>query len=115
MEPSLAGPRRPQDRIPLRSASASFREALAEITGRDGGQEPVGDAHDEAVEESYPASDPPANGAPGHRAEAPVEPLTPRTARRRAARRGGDARAQPQRPAGDRSRGRASSSTTATW
>ena len=29
VEPSLAGPRRPQDRVPLRSARASFREALA--------------------------------------------------------------------------------------
>ena len=80
VEPSLAGPRRPQDRIPLRSASEFFREALAEITGRDGEQEPAGDAHDEAVEESYPASDPPANGVPGHRSEAPVEPHTTLTA-----------------------------------
>jgi aconitate hydratase len=75
VEPSLAGPRRPQDRIPLRSASESFREALAEIIGRAGPQQPAGDAHDEAVEESYPASDPPANGAPGHHPQGPVEPL----------------------------------------
>ncbi len=80
VEPSLAGPRRPQDRIPLRAASESFREALAEIVAPGGEQEPVGDAHDEAVEESYPASDPPANGAPGHRSDGPVEPLRPLTA-----------------------------------
>jgi len=29
VEPSLAGPRRPQDRVPLRSARTSFRESLA--------------------------------------------------------------------------------------
>jgi aconitate hydratase len=30
VEPSLAGPRRPQDRVPLRAAQPSFRSALAE-------------------------------------------------------------------------------------
>jgi aconitate hydratase len=30
VEPSLAGPRRPQDRVPLRTARSSFRTALAE-------------------------------------------------------------------------------------
>ncbi len=30
VEPSLAGPRRPQDRVPLRTARASFRAALAD-------------------------------------------------------------------------------------
>ncbi|HTY97769.1 MAG TPA: aconitate hydratase [Solirubrobacteraceae bacterium] len=80
VEPSLAGPRRPQDRIPLRSASESFREALAEIVGPGAGNEPVGDAHDEAEEESYPASDPPANGRPGYRSDGPVEPLRPAAA-----------------------------------
>ena len=30
VEPSIAGPRRPQDRVPLRSARTSFREALAD-------------------------------------------------------------------------------------
>jgi aconitate hydratase len=30
VEPSLAGPRRPQDRVPLRSAQSSFRGSLAE-------------------------------------------------------------------------------------
>ena len=99
VEPSLAGPRRPQDRIPLRSASASFREALAEITGRDGEQEPAGDAHDEAVEESYPASDPPANGAPGHRPDGPVEPLRAHSAERRShAAAAATLEAQPQPP-----------------
>jgi aconitate hydratase len=77
VEPSLAGPRRPQDRIPLRAASESFREALAEITDPAGEEPAPCDAHDEAVAESYPASDPPANGAPGHHSDGPVEPLRP--------------------------------------
>ena len=33
--PSLAGPKRPQDRIPLAEVGDSFREHLAEMTGRD--------------------------------------------------------------------------------
>ncbi len=63
VEPSLAGPRRPQDRIALSGARDAFRGALREHVSADGEQ---ADPHDEAVAESYPASDPPANGAPGH-------------------------------------------------
>ena len=65
VEPSLAGPRRPQDRVSLRDAKSAFAKALRDFVD---GEPEHGDAHDEAVEESYPASDPPANGAPGHRA-----------------------------------------------
>jgi aconitate hydratase len=69
VEPSLAGPRRPQDRIALSGAREAFREAVLEHVGPDDGL----DAQDEAVAESYPASDPPANGTPGHeRAQAPA-------------------------------------------
>jgi aconitate hydratase len=70
--PSLAGPKRPQDRVPLDGAKAAFRSALAELLGDDA--DDVVAAHDEAVAESFPASDPPANGAPGHEAapEAPA-------------------------------------------
>jgi aconitate hydratase len=53
VEPSLAGPRRPQDRVPLRSAKRSFVESL-ETFGVD-----YGNSRDEAVAESFPASDPP--------------------------------------------------------
>src|SRR5256886_1511683 len=60
VEPSLAGPRRPQDRVPLREAKQSFVDAL-ESFGVDYGNE-----HDEAVSESFPASDPPATVDPGH-------------------------------------------------
>jgi aconitate hydratase len=60
VEPSLAGPRRPQDRVPLREAKRSFVESLDSF-GVDYGNE-----HDEAVSESFPASDPPATVDPGH-------------------------------------------------
>jgi aconitate hydratase len=60
VEPSLAGPRRPQDRVPLRDAKESFFEAL-ETFGVDYGNE-----HDEAMAESFPASDPPTTVDPGH-------------------------------------------------
>jgi aconitate hydratase len=67
VEPSLAGPKRPQDRVALSGAQEAFRRALGDYAPTDGEQ---ADAQDEAVAESYPASDPPANGAPGH--ERPV-------------------------------------------
>jgi aconitate hydratase len=60
--PSLAGPKRPQDRVALSEAQMIFKEALRDYVPSDGDQV---DAQDEAVAESYPASDPPAN-EPGH-------------------------------------------------
>ena len=36
VEPSLAGPARPQDRVPLRSSSQSFKAALDTILGQKG-------------------------------------------------------------------------------
>ncbi|GAA3190132.1 aconitate hydratase [Dactylosporangium siamense] len=57
IEPSLAGPKRPQDRVPLKSAKPLFRGVLGDYV-TDGGIE--GPA-DEASAESFPASDPPAN------------------------------------------------------
>ena len=60
VEPSLAGPRRPQDRIPLRDAKQAFVEALPSF-GVD-----YGNGQDEGVAESFPASDPAAASAPGH-------------------------------------------------
>ncbi len=62
VEPSIAGPKRPQDRVSLSEAQQAFQESLKAYVPDDGEQP---DAQDEAVAESYPASDPPAN-EPGH-------------------------------------------------
>ena len=53
--PSIAGPKRPQDRVALSEAREEFRRVL-------GGYVPDYDARDEASAESFPSSDPPANG-----------------------------------------------------
>jgi aconitate hydratase len=67
--PSIAGPKRPQDRVPLAQAKESFLEAMGELDpeaaermGRPPGN---GDQRDEAVAESFPASDPPAEDHDG--------------------------------------------------
>ncbi|MBA2460274.1 MAG: aconitate hydratase [Actinobacteria bacterium] len=60
VEPSLAGPRRPQDRVPLREAKSSFAAALDTF----GVAYPDGSL-DKAGANSFPASDPPAETAPG--------------------------------------------------
>ncbi|MCW0215622.1 MAG: aconitate hydratase [Pseudonocardia sp.] len=54
--PSIAGPKRPQDRIALVEAKEAFRQALVDYA--DG--EPASSGVDEASEESFPASDAPA-------------------------------------------------------
>src|SRR3954468_14064639 len=74
VEPSLAGPKRPQDRVPLHDAKSRFRAALADLVGEDAGEE-IAHGHDEAIAETFPASDPPANGSPGHEAD-PHEPVS---------------------------------------
>jgi len=49
--PSIAGPKRPQDRIALTDAQQAFRDAL-------NGYLPEGNGHDLSVEGTFPASDP---------------------------------------------------------
>lgn len=61
--PSIAGPKRPQDRVELASAKQGFRGALAAYVTEDA--ETTTGAYDEALEESFPASDPPATDAEG--------------------------------------------------
>src|SRR3954449_8984162 len=56
--PSLAGPKRPQDRVSLTESKASFRVSLEDL-----GVE--GTYVDEEVEESFPASDPPGHNGDG--------------------------------------------------
>jgi aconitate hydratase len=68
--PSIAGPKRPQDRVPLAEAKESFLEAMGEFDPQAAdrmGSERAGngDARDEAVAESFPASDPPAEDHDG--------------------------------------------------
>jgi aconitate hydratase len=58
VQPSLAGPKRPQDRIPLAEAKAAFLESLSEFDPE--AAESLGNGYDEAVAETFPASDPPA-------------------------------------------------------
>ena len=54
--PSIAGPKRPQDRILLSDSKAAFRRDI--VTYVTNGDEAAHTALDEAVEESFPASDP---------------------------------------------------------
>ncbi len=57
VEPSIAGPKRPQDRIPLANAKAAFLESLREFDPD--AAESLGNAYDAAVAGTFPASDPP--------------------------------------------------------
>jgi len=59
VEPSIAGPKRPQDRIALTDAKAAFIESLRAFDPDAADEFGNGDHHDEAVAGSFPASDPP--------------------------------------------------------
>jgi aconitate hydratase len=54
VEPSLAGPRRPQDRVPLARARDAFIESLGSF-----GVDLENGTYDKEVADSFPASDPP--------------------------------------------------------
>ena len=73
IEPSLAGPRRPQDRVPLSDAKRSFCASL-ETFGASYGN----GGHDKAVADTFPASDPTQEQAPGPTlVDEPVEEFEP--------------------------------------
>jgi aconitate hydratase len=60
VEPSLAGPRRPQDRVALTDAAADFREKLRTfVSGA------AYEGWDTSAVLTFPASDPPSSKAPG--------------------------------------------------
>ena len=61
--PSLAGPKRPQDRVSLTESKASFRMALEGFLPDDEEEE---DGEDESSQESFPASDAPATNGTHH-------------------------------------------------
>ena len=90
VEPSIAGPSRPQDRVPLREARARFAmsvvDSLPEGAAGTGtrGATPVsiGDGYDAADASSFPASDPPAAIADGPGAGAPASEPAPVAASR---------------------------------
>ena len=67
--PSIAGPKRPQDRVSLTDAKPAFRQALRDYVVHD---ESPHTGLDDAVEDTFPASDPiaihPGNGADDTRA-----------------------------------------------
>ena len=70
--PSVAGPRRPQDRAALTEIQTEFREAVGEFIpddvdeDRKSGVPPHREREEEADAESFPSSDPPAGTAPGN-------------------------------------------------
>ncbi len=76
---SLAGPTRPQDRVPLDEAKPRFRHAVRQWLPATGGsgvaETPENGGVDEAILESFPASDP---STPSHDGDpAPAEHTTP--------------------------------------
>ncbi len=64
--PSIAGPKRPQDRVSLTESKAGFRMALEDMLPDEE------DRTDEADEESFPASDAPATNGTRDHGEAPA-------------------------------------------
>ncbi|HEY5295474.1 MAG TPA: aconitate hydratase [Gaiellaceae bacterium] len=60
VEPSIAGPRRPQDRVPLAGAKAAFHETLGTF-----GVGYANGSSDRGVADTFPASDPTTEQQPG--------------------------------------------------
>ena len=88
--PSIAGPKRPQDRVAITDAKEAFREVLPTYAGApDGDPDAAADASassvDESVEETFPASDPASPFAHGNgEAGKPHEAVTGTGGSRRA-------------------------------
>jgi aconitate hydratase len=59
VEPSLAGPKRPQDRVPLRTSQASYRKNLAKMVEERSGKQPAaaGKAKVQSGQASYELTD----------------------------------------------------------
>ena len=104
VEPSLAGPKRPQDRVALSEAAESYHAALNEMVSSGNGK-PANGTPDEASWESFPASDPPAPGS-SMEAEGDPNPHAGAADRRGRGRPGARRRRRPRT-------GRSSSSATA--
>ena len=86
VEPSLAGPRRPQDRVPLANAKDAFIDSLDTF-----GVAYTNGSYDKEVADSFPASDPPTGDG------VPTPPSTHRCTRRRSRRSGSRSRARTTR------------------
>ncbi len=69
--PSIAGPKRPQDRVSLTESRDAFRLALEDLLPENEAEDEDEDDEDEALEESFPASDPPATNGSREHGEAP--------------------------------------------
>ncbi|ACU97250.1 MAG: aconitate hydratase [Saccharomonospora viridis] len=72
--PSIAGPKRPQDRINLSDAKSAFRKALPDYVSNDETEAETTSLVDEASEDSFPASDSPGYLADGLREDRGGEP-----------------------------------------
>jgi aconitate hydratase len=69
VEPSIAGPRRPQDRVALHDAKRSFLGQLGSF-----GVPYANGSHDQAVADTFPASDPTTEQQPGGLPEPVADP-----------------------------------------
>ncbi len=72
VEPSLAGPRRPQDRVPVAEAKQAFLDSLGTF-----GVEYPDASYDKEVANSFPASDPPTGDATADADPVPVAIIEP--------------------------------------
>jgi aconitate hydratase len=71
VEPSLAGPRRPQDRVPLAKAKEMFIDSLGSF-----GVALANGTYDKEVADSFPASDPPTGDGVADSDPVPVQTAT---------------------------------------